>query len=298
MPTRIAVLSKLSGLIAFSFGLLACGQPNTASLSSTPIQPASASPQKPSSQPRQAEASSSKPDPSPTQPSAEAIYTEFERLTQKACKQQEKVVGNMRYTLCSMTDTQGVTRIVSASSSLKNEGDGAGYWLNEQSDIYAIRYFHSDEVVVLLPEDKKTIVELVGNRQINVITDEARWNQLELGARDQLMTISEQFDPDASQPSGTSKPQSMEQTALQHLNTPGSVKATIEKTAIVENTALIQWQQGEAGGMMLLRKENEIWKVLTSGGGAMNLKDLSEYDVPRDTAESLLTQIDPNWRKY
>lgn len=298
MPTKLAVIFKLSGLIAFSFGLLACGQANTASLSSTPIQPASASSQTQPPQPRKAEASSSKANSSPTQPSAESIYTEFERLTQKACKQQEKVVGNMRYTLCSVTDPQGVTRIVSASSSLKNEGDGAGYWLNEQGDIYAIRYFHSDEVVVLLPEDKKTIVELVGKREINVITDEARWNQLELGARDQLMTIAEQFDPKSSQPSGTSEPESIDQAALQHLNTPGSAKATIKKTAIVENTALIQWQQGEAGGMMLLRKENETWKVLTSGGGAMSLKDLSEYDVPRPTAESLLTQIDPNWRNY
>ncbi len=126
-------------------------------------------------------------------PNAEAIYTELDRLTQKPCQKQEKTVGNVRYSLCSFTDEKGIIRPVSAASSHPTAGDGAGYWLNEQGAIYAIRYFHSGEIFVLL-EDQKTVVELVGNQEIKVISDKARWNGLELGARDSIMTISEQFD--------------------------------------------------------------------------------------------------------
>ncbi len=88
--------------------------------------------------------------------------------------------------------------MVSASSSLVSVGDSAEYWMNEKGDIYAIRYFHSGEVVVLLPEDKKPSSKLIGKRGIKATVDEARWNQLELGARDQIMGILEQFDPGTS----------------------------------------------------------------------------------------------------
>jgi hypothetical protein len=160
----LLISMKRSGLLALFCGLLAFGQ--TTAIAQSPASKA---------------------------PNAEAIYTELDRLTEKPCEKQEKTVGNVRYSLCSFTDEQGIIRLVSAASSHPTAGDGAGYWLNGQGEIYAIRYFHSGQTFVLL-EDTETVVELVGNREIKVISDKARWMGLELGARDNIMTISEQFD--------------------------------------------------------------------------------------------------------
>lgn len=290
-----------AGLLGLSCGLLACGQLTTGQTTEQTIRPSSESflPQ------NAAIASSPVTVSSPSglasrHYNAEAIYTEFERLTRRACQQQEKIVGNLRYQLCTMTDSQGLIQVVYASSSLASEGDGAGYWLNENADIYAIRYFHSDEVFVLLPEARQTIVELVGNRQINVTTDKARWHQLELDARKQIMEISAQFDLNnftvSNQP--TSDRQEIQRIALMFLE-PGALAAglptpTIEKMAIADDTALLTWQQGETAGMMLLRKEQGQWGVLTYGGGAIDATTLSEYNVPQTTGEALLKQLNLN----
>ncbi|CDM97225.1 MAG: hypothetical protein P5702_20215 [Limnospira sp. PMC 1291.21] len=363
-----------AGLLGLSCGLLACGQLTTGQTTEQTIRPSSESflPQ------NAAIASSPVTVSSPSglasrHYNAEAIYTEFERLTRRACQQQEKIVGNLRYQLCTMTDSQGLIQVVYASSSLASEGDGAGYWLNENADIYAIRYFHSDEVFVLLPEARQTIVELVGNRQINVTTDKARWHQLELDARKQIMEISAQFDLNNStvsnQPTSdrqeiqpialmfwqpgalagaglptptiekmalnvttdkarwhqleldareqiieisaqfdlnnftvsnqpTSDRQEIQRIALMFLE-PGALAAglptpTIEKMAIADDTALLTWQQGETAGMMLLRKEQGQWGVLTYGGGAIDATTLSEYNVPQTTGEALLKQLNLN----
>jgi hypothetical protein len=307
MSPTIAATFRLAGLFALSCGLFVCGQSNASTPTST-VQTAVVSPQKQSSeassQPKHTEiasspAASSKSERSSTGYSAAVIYTEFKRLTQKACQKQEKVVGKMRYTLCTMTDSQGLTKTVSASSSLASEGDGAGYWLNENGNIYAIRYFHSGEVIVLLPDDRKALVELVGEQEIKVITDVARWNWLERGARDQIRAISRQFDSVAStpKPSDNSDRQNVERIALRFMNngaTGAMRRATIQKLAIVDDTALLSWKRGETGGTMLLRKNQETWLVLTSGGGAINLMTLSEYNVPRSTGQALLKQLNLN----
>lgn len=293
---------KLIGLTALGVGMIACGQPNSPSSakanSATPDTKVASASIASTSVPQNSENSSPLQTPqiasSDRELNAKSIYAEFDRLTQKACQKQEKVVDNIRYTLCTAND-----RVVSASSSLANEGDGAGYWLNEQGDIYAIRYFHSDEVLVLMPDDKKTIVELIGKGEIKPTTDEARWNQLELTARDAIVEISEQFDTEKS--SKSSDRETVEQVTLKYLNhqAPGAaVKPTINKVAIVDNTALLSWSQGEAGGMTLLKKDGNDWYVVDSGGGAMNLMSLSEAGLTRQTAEALLNQIDPHWNNY
>lgn len=284
---------KLIGLTTLSFGILACGQPNSptsANPKASDVQVASLS-QNPStpvqSKETKATVAETQTASAPAQKSLnmKTIRAEFDRLTQAPCQRQEKIVGHTRYVLCKAND-----RIVSASSSLANEGDGAGYWLNEQGDIYAIRYFHDDTVVILMPDDKKTMVEMVGDREPKAITDEARWNQLELSARDAIVEIAEQFD----QPSDR---ETVEQVTLKYLahQAPGAkVKPTIEKIAIVDNTALLSWLQGEAGGMTLLKKDRNDWHVVESGGGAMSLMSLSEAGLSRQTAEALLNQINPN----
>jgi hypothetical protein len=287
--------SKLIGLVALSFGLLACGQLDASTIAPSPAV-ATTPPQQESPAASQ---SSESPTPSVSAKpaiSAEAVYAEFNRLDQKACKKQEKIIGNIRYVYCTFTDSQGVVRPVLASSSLANEGDGADYLLNEKGEIYAIRYLHSGEVVVLIPDGTNTIVELVGKRQIKTTVDRTRWNQLELSARDAIVGIAEQFD----KPATKGDRQTIEQIALRYINgtaVSGIAKSTIQNIAIVDDTSLLTWQRGESGGMMLLKKVGDSWRVLESGGGAMSLMELSENNVPHETAKALLNQINPNWNK-
>jgi hypothetical protein len=61
-------------------------------------------------------------------------------LTSK-CKETKKVVGNMTYSICRLKG-----KVVSASESLTNEGDGLGYWF-ENGKVVAVRYFHDGNLV-------------------------------------------------------------------------------------------------------------------------------------------------------
>jgi hypothetical protein len=288
---------KRMGLVALSFGLLSCGKIEASTTAPSPAVATATPQQKSSESSKSSELPATSVSAAPAI-SAESVYAEFDRLDKKACKKQEKIVGNTRYIYCTFTDSQGVVRPVLASSSLASEGDGADYLLNEKGDIYAIRYLHSGEIVVLIPDGTNTIVELLGNRDIKTTVDRNRWNQLELTARDAIVGIAEQFDKPAAQASDDRE--KVEQVALKYMNhqSPGaSVKPVIQKVAIVGDTALLTWQQGEAGGMTLLQKLGNDWGVLESGGGAMGLMQLSDNNVPHETAKALLTQIDPNWNK-
>jgi fructose-1,6-bisphosphatase/inositol monophosphatase family enzyme len=73
---------------------------------------------------------------------------------------------------------------------------------------------------------------------------------------------------------------------------------TVESVYVEKGFALIGWSQGEAAGQLLLKKQGKTWKVLSSGGGAMNLATLTSHGLPQATAEELLSQADPNWRNY
>lgn len=101
------------------------------------------------------------------------------------------------------------------------------------------------------------------------------------------------------QPTGSPvSPRTATEIARAHLNSQGRSAVTIRKMATVNGFALGSWQQGEMGGNILLQKRNQTWVVLTSGGGWLGLKGLLANRVPRSTAEQLLNQIDPNWRRY
>jgi hypothetical protein len=142
--------------------------------------------------------------------------------------------------------------------------------------------------------------ELSRDRETKIITDEARWNELELVARDQIMKISEQFDLLDSQASKQQSPDNSDRQEIQAVfnvfvnprATRNLPRATIQRLAIVDNTALLTYQRdGMGGGMMLLRKEEGRWLVLTQGGGTISLMTLSEYNVPRTTGQALLNQL-------
>jgi len=77
-----------------------------------------------------------------------------------------------------------------------------------------------------------------------------------------------------------------------------SNRFSVRKVAVSGSYALVSWNEGEAGGQALLKKQSHRWALLTHGGGWLGLRGLTSNGVPRSTAEQLLNQLDPNWRKY
>ncbi len=83
--------------------------------------------------------------------------------------------------------------------------------------------------------------------------------------------------------------------ALKYLNPKkAKIRTTVQSTYVVNGFSLIGWQQGEMAGQLLLKKQGKTWKVLSSGGGAMDLNTLTSYGLPKATAEELLKQAESN----
>jgi hypothetical protein len=96
----------------------------------------------------------------------------------------------------------------------------------------------------------------------------------------------------------TQTEQAVQRTALKSLNSGMRVPATLRKLVVVDNFALAGWLRGEAGGQILLKRQEGYWKVITYGGGSLGMRGLTGYGVPKVTAEKILDQYDPNWRSY
>lgn len=97
----------------------------------------------------------------------------------------------------------------------------------------------------------------------------------------------------------TASPTVLRQAVVDYLTRSGETTTPrIDRTAIEGNFALVLWTQGEAGGTALARSSGGTWQVLLSGGGLIGVQEMVQKGVPKATAESLLTQIDPNWRSY
>jgi hypothetical protein len=90
----------------------------------------------------------------------------------------------------------------------------------------------------------------------------------------------------------------VQKAALQYLNRGVKIKAKLHEVAIADGFALVGWTRGEMGGNTLLKRNGNGWEVLTSGGGYLGLQGLKQSGVPQKTAEKLLNQYDPDWRKY
>lgn len=52
--------------------------------------------------------------------------------------------------------------------------------------------------------------------------------------------------------------------------------------------ALVEWVTLHSGGQSLYRKKGASWARIASGGGAMDVRDLVRYGVPRAIAEQLV----------
>ena len=72
----------------------------------------------------------------------------------------------------------------------------------------------------------------------------------------------------------------------------------LEQIALDSVYGLATWTRGETGGQALLRWEEGSWKVLINEPGWLGVRRLVQEGVPDVVCQSLLDQIDPNWRSY
>jgi hypothetical protein len=63
---------------------------------------------------------------------------------------------------------------------------------------------------------------------------------------------------------------------------------TIRRTTVEGKYAIATWQWGEAGGQSILTQQGKRWKVVGSGGGAVNLESLKQKGVPDKIADRLM----------
>jgi hypothetical protein len=66
------------------------------------------------------------------------------------------------------------------------------------------------------------------------------------------------------------------------------VQPTVRRTTVEGKYAIATWQWGEAGGQSILTQRGKRWKVVGSGGGAVNLEILKQKGVPDKIAEQLM----------
>jgi hypothetical protein len=62
----------------------------------------------------------------------------------------------------------------------------------------------------------------------------------------------------------------------------------LRRTTVEGKYAIATWQWGEAGGQSILIQEDQRWRVVSAGGGAVNLEILKQQEIPAQIAERLL----------
>jgi hypothetical protein len=63
---------------------------------------------------------------------------------------------------------------------------------------------------------------------------------------------------------------------------------TVRRTTVEGKYAIATWQWSEAGGQSILTQQGKRWKVISSGGGAVNLEILKQKGVPDTIADRLM----------
>jgi hypothetical protein len=66
------------------------------------------------------------------------------------------------------------------------------------------------------------------------------------------------------------------------------VQPTVRRTTVEGKYVIATWQWGEAGGQSILIQQGKRWKVIGSGGGAVNLEILKQKGVPDKIADRLM----------
>jgi hypothetical protein len=62
----------------------------------------------------------------------------------------------------------------------------------------------------------------------------------------------------------------------------------VQRAVIAGKYAIATWQWGETAGQSILSQQGQRWKVISSGGGAINLDTLKQKKVPIQIAEQLM----------
>jgi hypothetical protein len=63
---------------------------------------------------------------------------------------------------------------------------------------------------------------------------------------------------------------------------------TVRRTTVEGKYAIATWQWGEAGRQSVLTQQGKRWKVVASGGGAVNLEILKQKGIPEKAADRLM----------
>jgi hypothetical protein len=86
------------------------------------------------------------------------------------------------------------------------------------------------------------------------------------------------------------KPEIAKATIENLLSSKSKSKAqpTVRRTTVEGKYAIATWQWGEAGGQSVLTQQGKRWKVISSGGGAVNLEVLKQKGAPDKIAEQLM----------
>lgn len=66
-----------------------------------------------------------------------------------------------------------------------------------------------------------------------------------------------------------------------------TAKPQVTHVVVAGNYALATWLWGEGGGEAVLKKNQGIWQVVSSSGGAFTSEFLIDLGVPVDTAKAL-----------
>lgn len=57
---------------------------------------------------------------------------------------------------------------------------------------------------------------------------------------------------------------------------------------LVRPYALVEWFWGGMGGQALLVNQNQAWQVVLADNGALSIRDLSQAEIPNETAQTLI----------
>jgi Rieske Fe-S protein len=94
-----------------------------------------------------------------------------------------------------------------------------------------------------------------------------------------------------AKPAITTSNSEIAKATIEHLlssKSKSKAQPTVRRTTVEGKYAIATWQWGEAGGQSILTQQGRRWKVVGSGGGAVNLETLKQKGVPVKVAEKLM----------
>lgn len=80
----------------------------------------------------------------------------------------------------------------------------------------------------------------------------------------------------------------IEKIVLNKLRSGAIVSPQVKRITVVDDYAMADWSQGEAGGAAVLAKKKGNWVFLAPGGGVYNASELQQMGIPENTAKKLL----------